>query len=1114
MKPQPEGEMCKTPTCWMNKFVVGSIVKCTKRLDCGIGKVEGMPVDSSRIQVLYENGTEEFENKCDLHHYELPKGTAVELASGIGAIMNSSINPSAEGFTYEVLSGNEVKTIDEKAIIRLAVTNNAELIQRKQFEDPVKFCLKNQALHFRIAQANDDMLCVYNSRVDLLKHQVVIAHKAIQDYNPRYLLADEVGLGKTMEAGLIMKEMKARKLANRVLIVAPSTLVPQWLQEMKSKFNESFEIYDSNKLKAKRGDNPEENPWSTATNVITSLQFARRKNYREEILEEEWDMVIFDEAHHLRRKLVGSKIQYTDAYRMAEGMRERTNSLLLLTATPLQLHAFEFYSLLELLDPGRFRDWADFEIYRRYIMPELNRMVAMFTKVGGNPPTDELVESFGNFIQSLSWLREHVPTTMPIEPQSLDNWKINIANSDWRNAIFKEIEEFRVVSKYMMRNRKADVFPGGPRRQAKVIQLELTEEERAAYHVVSEYVKRGYNKAMCDNNNALGFVMVIFQKLLTSSKAALVSALRNRQAKLMATATAPGKDMDEEIEEFDQLEDGEQEDLLNKLFTIHSTEDEVAVLDGLCEALESLRDDTKARQLTESIDMIMTEDPQEKVLIFTQFLATQEFLRKELSKKYEVVVFNGKLKREDKELAIRVFKDRAQVMISTESGGEGRNFQFCHIMFNYDLPWNPMKLEQRIGRLDRIGQKKMVLVYNFSYGDTVEQLILDALYKRIGLFEETIGAMEPILGDIEKEIAKLMLKDVKNLHKEIEKYEKSLDQKIEEAKEIQRKLEDFTLDTRMFQRERVETLLNQKPQITSDMLMKFIKEFIVHRGGTFQEESNSIVNITVPRTMVLNKTKSRFVHGTFDLQYARDNDSVDFIAFGHPFVEDCLDAAIGELSKPSATLLKLSDQDTAGFQGILFIYLVELTDLQNTRKLVPILIRRDMGYAQKASEIIFERSISHTKLANQIPQFTETVDFNAYSLTAENIIQNMKQEILNKIIGQNRDKVDKEKARLKRLYDFKGRKIRDQLERDRVFLDELEASKTQIFDIPIESEEWDTSTEEKRQKIVPAVKGRVAKAEEELEGLRGEEEYCINELEKKLNVTASHKQLSAAIILY
>ncbi|NCC37313.1 MAG: hypothetical protein EOM24_35680, partial [Chloroflexia bacterium] len=289
---------------------------------------------------------------------------------------------------------------------------------------PTDFDLVVRATALMAALGQRGMSCLTNARLSAKPHQVFVAHRVLQDLYPRFILADEVGLGKTIEAGLILKELKARGLAERILIVTPASLCEQWRGELATKFNERFVVYNGMRIRDNLAQQPEQNPWGRDPFVITSLQLARgqcstvhrpprqRKDEGRSdrwIDEVEWDLVIFDEAHHLRRYLKNSagsteERETTQSYRLAQALEERTRSLLLLTATPLQTSQYDAYSLIELVDPYLFQHFGDFQAYLKRTARQEWQKIAAFSRSLAQPVEEvsysALTKQFDEVIQA------------------------------------------------------------------------------------------------------------------------------------------------------------------------------------------------------------------------------------------------------------------------------------------------------------------------------------------------------------------------------------------------------------------------------------------------------------------------------------------------------------------------------------------------------------------------------------------------------------------------------------------------------------------------------------------------------------------------------------------
>lgn len=631
-----------------------------------------------------------------------------------------------------------------------------------------------RASFLRHAYQFDPLSGLSNARVEPALHQIYVAHRVTRKLQPRMILADEVGLGKTIEAGLIIKELRARGVLKRCLVVCPASLQLQWKQEMRSKFNEDFEIVDRSAV-GYLGQGGR-NPFEQRDDVICSLPYAANPARAKQIVDAGWDMVVFDEAHRVRRRRNGKKIVLTQAYRLADELKELTEGLLLLTATPLQLQSFELFSLIELTEPGLFIDESAYERQRRDL-PRLNELMKAVQGWGSLSDGDRqrAIQSYHDTLQKV--------LPKGAEPAAV------LADAEAREQLMDRLVEQHPHSGVLVRNRKSVLEGYGSRfsrREARRLIVELTEPELELYRDVSQYILTAYNAAQ-GQNSAIGFVMVNYRKMLTSSSYALYKSMGRRigvlSAALKERRAAEGRQPALPKDVLDALMDAEEPS--EALASADETAVEHALIEWEIAQLESLTKrlatthDSKARGLLQIVRTLLADHPNEKILVFTQFVETQEFLRKTLeSKGYSVAVFNGRQKLEEKEQAVKAFRTYAQVMISTEAGGEGRNFQFAHIMVNYDLPWNPMRVEQRIGRIDRIGQKKPVLIYNLAAKDTLEEHVLDVLEHRIGLFEESVGSLDPILGEVEKDIQLLVMRHAAHLDDEFRKYEVDIEEQV------------------------------------------------------------------------------------------------------------------------------------------------------------------------------------------------------------------------------------------------------------------------------------------------------------------------------------------------
>lgn len=489
--------------------------------------------------------------------------------------------------------------------------------------------LRLQAEALRLSRGFDQLLCLDEIAVEHYEHQIETALKALRDMRGRALLADEVGLGKTIEAGIIMKELILRGLVRSVLVLTPASLTEQWREELDGKFHESFTVMET-PAQWRELDNAEEGRW------IVSIDRAKRQQQSEPILSREFDLLVIDEAHKLKNRS-------TLAWQFVNQIRKRY--VLLLTATPIQNDLMELYSLITILAPGQL---GTVRAFRRHFL-------------------------------------EQADARQPKNTRSLR----------------------RLLGDVMIRNRRSKVDIQFPKRQAAIYHLTLSEAEWQLYADVTDYIRRRFQAV--DSDKYLRLTLVILQRELSSSPQAVAGTLRK-----MAADHAHGATARAELQRFLAL--AESIPIGRKLYAVK-------------EILEKFPG---------------------KFLIFTEYRHTLDKIVEQLTAwGVSTVGFHGGLNIDQKEAAVAAFKGDMRVMVSTESGAEGRNLQFCHQLINYDLPWNPMRVEQRIGRLHRLGQEQDVKIFNLSCNETIEAHVIELLARKIRMFELVIGELDLILGNLE-----------------------------------------------------------------------------------------------------------------------------------------------------------------------------------------------------------------------------------------------------------------------------------------------------------------------------------------------------------------------------
>lgn len=528
------------------------------------------------------------------------------------------------------------------------------------------------------------LLAPIQSSVIPLPHQLYALNRAVGQDRIRYLLADEVGLGKTIEAGLVLRELKLRGRAKRILVVAPKGLVRQWQAEMRLHFGEPFHFVDPSSLAALRqwrGDSEEDNSWRMHDQVICALDSVKPLESRrgwnldqiqtynrerfEDLVSAAWDLVIIDEAHRM-----GGSTEQVARYKLGAALAEASPNLLLLSATPHQGKTDQFMRLMQLLDRDAFPDEGS--VSRERVQPFVIRTEK---RAAINAEGLPLFRPRLTRLHPVAWQARHTA-------------------------------------------------------------------QQQLYEAVTDYVRHGYNQALAAKQRHVGFLMILMQRLVTSSTAAIRATLEKRQAALDTSQTQPRLFDTLSAEEWADLDGEAQVDLALQANGLELEKSEVETLLALARSTEAAGTDAKAESLLELIYKLQQEesDPALKVLVFTEFVPTQAMLADYLeSRGFTVATLNGGMDMEARTRTLQTFAGDARVLISTDAGGEGLNLQFCHVIVNFDMPWNPMRIEQRIGRVDRIGQKHVVRALNFVLEDTVEHRVRQVLEEKLAVIAEEFG---------------------------------------------------------------------------------------------------------------------------------------------------------------------------------------------------------------------------------------------------------------------------------------------------------------------------------------------------------------------------------------
>ena len=530
------------------------------------------------------------------------------------------------------------------------------------------------------SETSEGILSKLSSGVIPLPHQLHVLNRAVSDNNVRYILADEVGLGKTIEAGLIIEELKARGLIKRILVVCPTGLVTQWSIEMEEKFGEKFRIILPEDYDTIRKITDNDDVYGQFDQVISPMDSIkplekrigwteeRIEQYNEEriysIINSGWDLVIIDEAH----RVAGSTGEVA-RYKLGNLLAAASPYLLLLTATPHNGKTEPFLRLIRLVDEKAFPNMK--AVVKEQVAPYVIRTEKR-----------EAIDNNGNLL--------------------FKNRNTHIVELHWD---------------------------------------ERHSQQRKLYEMVSSYVSKNYNKALRNRGKNMWviFLLIMMQRLVTSSTTAVRQSLQKR-IKILEEQAFRYESMTEAAFVEIDLEENMEEAIAAISMDIKSEIEDLNQIVAVAQQAEYQYLDVKVEPLLSIVDDIFAEDKNRKLIIFTEFVATQQYLSKLLKDRgYSTSLLNGSLSIEERNLVLAEFREETNILISTDAGGEGLNLQFANYMINYDLPWNPMKIEQRIGRVDRIGQQRDVEIYNFVLADTVETRVKDVLEEKLSVILREIG---------------------------------------------------------------------------------------------------------------------------------------------------------------------------------------------------------------------------------------------------------------------------------------------------------------------------------------------------------------------------------------
>lgn len=785
--------------------------------------------------------------------------------------------------------------------------------------------LLTSATRLSLVYEYDKLLSISNSKMIPEQYQLLAVKKVMESLRQRYLIADDVGLGKTIEAGLIMQELTSRQRGNRVLIVVPASLQDQWKKEMQRHFLRIFYIYNSRKMEGIQELVDENlNPWLAKNSIITSIDWvkpqykgsgASRRNINKVFdqlmnIEKRWDLVVIDEAQYAS----------TDSNRadLAKALQDRCDSLLLLSATPHSGNPEHFFNLLNLIDPFMFAD-----------PDNLNR-----------PDARERVD------------------------------KVMIRRG--KETIFELNEKGELVKKF----RDRDPHP---------IEIEFTKAEKQVYDAVSEYTASGWaqlsrkRKISVTERNVGKFLLTLVQKRMVSSLFALRETLHRRIDSIVESRTISrieGRDERELqglLKDYNRnyfMEDEDREIVERYLETrriqaIYAERtNEVKILRDLLGRVDELikaEQDSKLSWLISFLKQLFAKDPSEKVIVFTEYRDTLNYLRTQLEKKWflgkeSIVLIHGgmPLGEDEDEPGSKLYAERrfnepdTRLLLATDAASEGLNLQrYCHILVNYELPWNPNRLEQRIGRIHRYGQRRLATIYNLMIKGSKEAEIFKKLQEKIEIIRKQLGNMAEVLGVLERiSLDDLILRvldrsvDITDVGAIAEKELKRMEEIAESIRKTQ-----FLSGCRQFTREDIHSAENaiedsQKAIPTHKDVQAFVETFLRVFGDQGRGEQDGrklhqtnhkgIYRVLVPSVIQDEKFPKILPRVTFDRSIAtkdwQRSLEPEFLAFGHPILERMVHYCRVIRSAELGGKLACMAVDYAGLPGVTFNFLMRFED--------------------------------------------------------------------------------------------------------------------------------------------------------------------------------------------
>lgn len=909
------------------------------------------------------------------------KGDEVVLetrpSAGVGVV--TRVIPAGDEPQYEVRFGSGSKRLFSGRHLRLADTSEAEAAQPEDLlqtgelasVDDFRAFMTLAKLETPLA---DNLYSFAASRTERLPHQFKAVLKLLASPYGRLLIADEVGLGKTIEAGIILTELSARGSVDHVLIACPSPLKEKWRSEMRERFLLDLDVLDGPSFRD-RVIRITDDPLAEPLRGIASLELLRGEENLALLGERSprLDVVIVDEAHHMRN--VG-----TATNELGDVLTSLSDVCVFLTATPLNLGRADFFELMRLLVPQEF---PQIDTFVSVIEPNVHLNTALRHLRSGWPPAYKRalralreVEHTGQsrrFTNSPRYTKVRATLESGASGEALDRHEVVAAQ--------RILTELNTLSHVFTRTRKREVQELFPTRRSKTFATTFTAPERAFYDAVTNWVLTEYA------DRAAHLVVVTFQRLAASCLPALGRRLAEAHDGGAVRLTS------------DELAELEDDALIGDLTDEDPSEVEVKIDDMARSALDEMLSawrtyagtvDSKYDAFATALTATFEQNETDRVLVFSYFTGTIDYLAERLrlltlgGRPLEVLKLYGPMSHEQREKAVERFRTAQGpvVLLSSEVGSEGLDFQFCSRMFNYDLPWNPMRVEQRIGRLDRYGQaSELIWIMNMIVSDTVEERIFFRLYERIRIFEESIGDLEAILGDIEHDLQHLQRDALRGRLSPAEQERRSnliadvIVRRQQEDEQFEEQSKQFLSNDEVFM-DLFNDIERSRRYVTPLELQRIVERYLTGISPRLRlseaTDSEGVFELLGPVEMLrrdllkrlpLKTRNARMTRGllarldeglllTFDPQLATANRRLEFVSLRHPIIEGViLDQALRSSLRPTG-LLRL---DSVEVPHAFFVFELKAHGLKDELEFAAVVLDEEGTVDEDASSTLLGR---------------------------------------------------------------------------------------------------------------------------------------------------------------